>query len=162
MLEYWWVLVAAILLVAAYAWMYFPARRVIPESRLAEVRRDFHRQREHLEAKFVQIGSNPARRNAPRWVDCEFEDDVAFARNRVTGELMALVGVTIALEESRNLSGRSGDLVGNLRAATAVFRFLQGRWETDGRAIFNYTPAEAIRFYHRDLEMIEHETPTRR
>ena len=31
--------------------------------------------------------------------------------------------------------------VGNLRAATAVFRFDEGKWQTDGRAIFKMGPA---------------------
>jgi hypothetical protein len=128
---------------------------------LAEARRDFHRQRERLEAKFVQLGSYPTNREVPRWMDCDFEDDVAFARNRTTGELTALVGVTIEIEELESPSAKS-DEEGNQRAATAVFRFLGNRWDTDGRAIFNFTPTEAIRFYQRDLEMIGHETPSRR
>jgi hypothetical protein len=128
---------------------------------LAEVRRDFHRQRERLEAKFVQLGSYPTNRDTPRWMDCDFEDDVAFARNRITGELTALVGVSIEIEDLDGPSAGSGEETSH-RAATAVFRFLGNRWETDGRAIFNFTPAEAIRFYQRDLEMIGHETPSRR
>lgn len=136
-------------------------RRPLPAARLAEARRDFHRQRERLEAKFVQLGSYPANRDAPRWMDCDFEDDVAFARNRTTGELTALVGVSIEIEELDIPSARSGEET-SPRAATAVFRFLGNRWDTDGRAIFNFTPTEAIRFYQRDLEMIGHETPSRR
>jgi hypothetical protein len=161
MLEYWWVVVAAIALLAVCAWKWFPLRKPLPASRLAEARRAFHRQREHLEAKFVQLGSYPVNRDAPRWMDCDFEDDVAFARNRTSGELTALVGVNIEIEDLGSPSGRSGE-EGNQRAATAVFRFLGNRWETDGKAIFNFTPAEAIRFYQRDLEMIGHETPSRR
>jgi hypothetical protein len=160
--EYWWVVVAAAALLAALAWIWFPRRRSMPESRLAEVRRDFHRQRERLEAKFMQLGSYPTNRDAPRWIDCDFEDDVAFARNRATGELTALVGVTIEIEDLERRSAKTGDAVGNRRAATAVFRFHVSHWETDGRAIFNFTPVEAIRFYQRDLEMIGHETPSRR
>lgn len=161
MLDYWWVVAAAIAAGALCAWKWFPVRRPLPASRLAEVRRDFHRQRERLEAKFVQLGSYPANRDAPRWMDCDFEDDVAFARNRTTGELTALVGVNIEIEELDIPSARSGEETSQ-RAATAVFRFLGSRWDTDGRAIFNFTPTEAIRFYQRDLEMIGHETPSRR
>ena len=40
------------------------------------------------------------------------------------------------------------------RDATAVFRFDGTRWETDGRALFNVTPAEAIHLYRRKLEMV--------
>jgi len=159
MAGYWWVFVAAGILLAAYGRRWLPSRRPIPESRLAEVRRDFHRQRERLEAKFVQLGSYPVKRDTPRWTDCDFEDEVAFARNRSTGELTALVGVTIAMEDLDDRAAKNGEAVGNLRAATAVFRFHSGHWETDGRAIFNLTPFEALRFYQRDLEMIGHEAP---
>jgi len=159
MVGYWWVFAAAGALLAACAWKWLPRRHPMPASRLAEVRRDFHRQRERLEAKFVQLGSYPMKRDTPRWNDCDFEDDVAFARNRSTGELTALVGVTLAMEDLDDRSTKNGEAVGNLRAATAVFRFHRGHWETEGRAIFNLTPVEAIRFYHRDLEMIGQETP---
>ena len=161
MLGYWWIVAVVAVLAAAYAWMRFPLGRTLPEAQLAEARREFHRQRERLEAKFMLLGFHPARQDAPRWTDCEFDDDVAFARHRTTGELTALVGVTIEMEEPGSRAGREGDMVGNLRAATAVFRFHRGHWETDGRAIFNLTPAQALRFYHRDLEAIDLETPTR-
>ena len=45
----------------------------------------------------------------------------------------------------------------NLRSGTAIFRFDSSHWETDGRAILNLSPAEAIRFYRNDLEMIDQE-----
>lgn len=127
------------------------------EARFAEARRDFHHQRERLEVKFVQLGllqTNPA---SPRWTDCEFDDDVTYARNRSTRELSAFVAVTIAMDEPDGLSSGTPDAVGNLRAATAVFRFDGKHWETEGRAIFNLSPTEAIDFYHRELEMVGQE-----
>jgi hypothetical protein len=158
---YWWALSAIVVLAAFAAWMWFSLRRVMPQSRVTEARRAFHRQRERLEAKFVRIGSSPAKPDTPRWADCEFEDDVTFAKNRATGELTALVGVTIEIEDLADWASRSGDAVGHLRAATAVFRFQRDHWETDGRAIFNLTPAEALRRYQRDLEVVGLETPNR-
>ncbi len=162
MFEYWWVVAALVASVAGLVWMLWPRRKAMPAAKLAEVRRDFHRQRERLEAKFMQLGSYPAKRDAPRWLDCDFDDGVAFARNRATGELTALVGVAIEIEDLDDHSSGPGDAATNRREATAVFRFESGRWATDGRAIFNFTPAEAIRYYERDLEMIGQEIPARR
>lgn len=156
MAEYWWVVVVAILTAAAILWKWNPFRRRKRVARFAEVRRDFHRQRERLEAKFVQLGMGSARPDAARWTDCEFDDDVAYARNRTTGELSAFVAVTIELEDGDHPS-TAADAVRSQRAATAVFRFDRDHWETDGRAIFNLTPTEAIRFYHRDLELLAQE-----
>lgn len=161
MLPYWWAVLAVVVLALIVAWMWFPLRHGLPQSRVVEARRAFHRQRERLEAKFVQIGSTPAKSDTPRWIDCEFEDDVTFARNRASGELTALVGVEIEIEDFGESPARSGDAVGHLRVATAVFRFGRERWETDGRAIFNFTPAEALEHYHRDLEAVALETPNR-
>ena len=159
---YWWALSALVALAVVVAWMWFALRHVMPQSRVAEARRAFHRQRERLEAKFVQIGSIRAKPNAPRWADCDFEDDVTFAKNRATGELTALVGVTIEIGDLADWGGQASEATGHVRAATAVFRFDRDRWETDGRAIFNLTPAEALRRYQRDLEVVGLETPNRR
>ncbi len=157
MVELWWIIVAAILLLAFLVWVWFPIRAGFRGARLTEARRDFHRQRERLEVKFVQLGMSSNRHDAPRWIDCEFEDDVVYARNRTTGELNAFVAVTIEMEESARGTLETADAVGNLRAATAVFRFERKRWETDGRAIFNLSPTQAIQHYHRDLELVAQE-----
>ncbi len=129
--------------------------------RFAEACRHFHCQRERLEAKFVQLGATGAKSEGPRWSDCFFDDDVAYARSRSTGELSAFVAVTIEMDDfDRRLAG-APDAVGNLRSATAVFRFDGHHWETEGRAIFNLTPTEAIHFYQRDLELMGQEVARR-
>jgi hypothetical protein len=132
-----------------------PLMGLCRHARFEDARRDFHRQRERLEMKFIQLGLGENR--SPRWVDCEFEDDVAYVRNRVTGELSAFVGVTLEMDATVDLASTSSESGGRYRMGTAVFRFRRRRWETDGRAIFNLTPAEAIRFYHRDLEIVSQE-----
>lgn len=161
MSAYWWIVLASTILLTIGIWAYFPIRAAIERMRLAEARRNFHRQRERLEARFVQLGMSPSRPEAARWTDCDFEDEVAYARNRTTGELSAFVGVTIEMEDVGRHSTVGGDAVSNLRAATAVFRFDGKQWQTDGRAIFNLTPTEAIRHYHRDLELVAQESPGR-
>lgn len=157
--EYWWVALAALLLLGFLLWAWLPIRATVQRVRLADARRDFHRQRERLEAKFVQLGAIASRPNAPRWTDCEFEDDVAYARNRTTGELSAFVAVTIEMEDVGERALGGSGAVSNLRAATAVFRFDRNHWETDGRAIFNLSPTDAIRVYQRDLELVAEEGP---
>ena len=87
---------AAVLFVIGVALIWRPIMTAWREARFAEARRDFHRQRERLEAKFVQLGLLGHRPDGPRWNDCDFDDDVAYVRNRTTGELSAFVAVTIA------------------------------------------------------------------
>ena len=121
-------------------------------NRFIEACRRFHWQREHLEARFVQVSQLQCKPGSPRWVDCDFSDDVSYVRNRYTGELSAFVSVTILLEVPQ-----AANLGSSVREATAVFRFGRDRWETDGRAIFNLSPSETVRFYQHDIEMVGQE-----
>ncbi|MBN2295181.1 MAG: hypothetical protein JXM70_22315 [Pirellulales bacterium] len=149
-------------------------------NRFIEACRSFHWQREHLEARFVQLSQSHCKPRTPRWADCDFSDDVSFVRNRYTGELSAFVAVTILLdvpqithdEESlydedriygdncsygEDFEQSNIDLGNTVREATAVFRYGRDRWETDGRAVFNLSPSETIRFYQHDLEVVGQE-----
>ncbi len=98
-----------------------------------------------------------AKSAAPRCSECTFADDVSYVRNRATGELSAFVEISIPVENSNSEVHNNGDAVGNLQLGTAVFRFDRDHWETDGRAILNKSPSEAIRYYSRNLEKIGEE-----
>ena len=69
------------------------------------------------------------------------------------------MGVTISFEAVPGGGMEEVEAVGNLRAATAVFRVDKGHWATDGRAIFNLNPAEAVRYYQDNLELVCDESP---
>jgi hypothetical protein len=156
----WWVLLALFLgLLAGLGFGLRPFLATWRETQFAKARRGFHWERERLEAKFLQLGLAGDKPDGPRWTDCDFDDDVAYARSRSSGELSAFVAVTIEVRNDR-LSD-TGGAGGTLRDATAVFRFDRGHWKTDGRAIFNLSPTEAIHFYQRDLEMVAQELASR-
>jgi len=158
MLWHWWLAIAvAAILVVGLAIVLRPLRAAWRQARFDQARREFHFQRERLEAKFVQLGLSSTQTNAPRWVDCTFDDDVAYARSRSTGELSAFVGVRLEMDFSPERDLVAGEGIGQFRAGTAVFRFHRSHWQTDGHAIFNLSPTEAIRFYQRDLEMVGRE-----
>ncbi|MGI6418056.1 MAG: hypothetical protein ACOX1P_20580 [Thermoguttaceae bacterium] len=159
---YWWIMLAVALLgFTAVAVMWRPVLLSWRENRLAEARRDFHWQRERLEAKFLNLGMMPNRPQDARWNDCWFDDDVAYARSRTSGELSAFVAVRIRLETPADPMLVDSALGDPCCDATAVFRFDGRRWDTEGRAIFNLTPTEAIHFFERDLEMIGQEQAQR-
>lgn len=158
---FWVFLFALVLCLFVIGAIWRPVHRAWRKARFAEARRDFHRQRERLEAKFVVLGMSSTRPAGLRWVDCDFDDDVAYARSRTTGELSAFVAVTIALDDSEEPPLSPVDDLASLRAATAVFRFDGRHWETDGQAIFNLSPTEAIHLYQRDLEMVGREVAQR-
>ena len=75
--------------------------------------------------------------------------------------LSAFVGVTVALEGIGTAIASASDLMSNLQAGTAVFRFDKSHWVTDGRVILNFSPSEAIRFYQNDWEMVGQELADR-
>lgn len=148
--------IAVIIVAAGAVLVWRPIRAARREARFAQARRDFHHQRERLEAKFLQLGMMNPKADSPRWTGCDFRDDVSYARNRSTGQLSAFVAVTIEMDDLDARATTAPGAVGNLRVATAEFCFDGDHWETEGRAIFNLTPTEAIHFYQRQL--LGHET----
>lgn len=151
----WWLPIAAIVLLTVVAYLWRPRRTAVRAARLTDAKRRFHVQRERLEAKFVKLASAHASPDAPRWADCNFADDVAYVRDRMTGELSAFVAVTIATEDVDHSIEDTADA--NLQAATAVFRLDHDHWETDGRAILNLSPSEAAYHYRNDIEIVGEE-----
>jgi hypothetical protein len=119
---------------------------------LVHARDVFHRRREWLEAEFLTQASRSGKPRGLEWVNCDFDDAVTFARDRQTGDLRALVGVTISFAATEGGGMEHVEAVGNLRAATAVFRFAEKRWSTDGRAVFNLTPNQTIERFCHELE----------
>ena len=155
----WWWAVAAVGVAALVAtgmlWRRLRVR--LAHAEYQRFRAAFHLQRERLEAKFFELAAGSGKPRGLRWTDCNFDDDVTYARHRQTGELCAFVAVTIAFDAIEGGGMEDVEAVGNLRTATAVFRLDRGRWDTDGRAIFNLNPAEAIVYYQDNLVLVGQE-----
>lgn len=143
----------------ATAWRPLLAARRAAEYERA--RKAFHRQREWLEARFFGLASSSGKPRGLRWTDCDFDNGVTYARCRQTGELRAFVAVTIAFEAIEGGLMEGVEAVGNLRAATAVFRYVRRQWLTDGRAIFNLNPIEAVAHFEQDLVLVGEEPAVR-
>ncbi len=122
---------------------------------LAFARSQFERHRAELETQFFEAASRSGKPRGLRWTGCEWTQPIELARDRKTGQLMALVGVTVSFEaiEGGDMEGVAA--VGNLRNASAVFFFDAGRWSTAGRAVFNLNPDEAIRHFGSQYEHVE-------
>lgn len=154
MADWWMYIVLAAALAAGLAIAARWARVRVRESNFARARQDFHRRREHLEAKFFQVASASGKPRGLAWDNCDFDDDVAYARDRQSGDLAAFVGVSISFEAIEGGGMEDNPNVANLRAATAVFLHSGGAWRTDGRVIFNLNPTEAIQRFHASMEMV--------
>ena len=110
----------------------------------------------------MQIASRSGKPRGLEWTSCDFDDAVVYARDRRSGELSAFVAITIGFEAVEGGPMEGVEAVGNLRAATAVFRVRRRSWATDGRAIFNLNPTEAVRYFQENLELVGHEPRVKR
>jgi hypothetical protein len=156
---WWWIILGGVFLIGLllggvlYAWPRVRDRNLRME--LEQARQAFHRHREWLEAKFLSVASQSGKPRGLRWADCDFEDDVAFARERRTGRLRALVGVSIQFEAVEGGGMEEVEAVGNRKAATVVFRLDGPDWEVDGKALFNLNPAQTIEQFQHELEEVK-------
>jgi hypothetical protein len=122
---------------------------------LVRARSGFLQQREHLEADFFHAASRSGRPRGLRWINCDWESNVLFARDRQTRQLIALVGVTIQFEAVEGSDMEGLPAVGNLRNASGVFFFERGRWRTIGKVVYNLNPDETLEHFHEHYERIE-------
>ncbi|MFV1964613.1 MAG: hypothetical protein ACC628_04265 [Pirellulaceae bacterium] len=130
-------------------------RRMRGHAVLENARVTFHLQREWLEARFLTLATRSGRPRGLCWADCEFDDAVAFARDRSTGHFRALVSVSIQFEPVERGDMEDIGAVADRKEATVVFRLDGPKWETDGRTLFNLNPAETIAHYQHELETVE-------
>jgi hypothetical protein len=137
----WALLISAILILAVSAGL---ALVIWQRRHIRAAIAQFQPQREELAAEFLRSASATGKPRGLRWVACDWNDEFAYARDRKNGQLAAFVSVTIRFEAIEGGEMESVEAVGNLRYASAVFFFHQGRWRTAGRAVFNLGPREAL------------------
>ena len=151
-----WVVLGILLVGAALAvWLLRPLGRWGKEIQVERARELFRLQRERLEANFMSAAARSGKPRGLRWKDCDFEDNIELARQRQTGELVALVPVTVQFEAVEGSDMEGLPAVGNLRNATGVFFFRGGRWRTVGKAVFNLNPGEAIEHFKQQYERVD-------
>ena len=136
----------------AWSWLTFWRRLGGPN--VEHARRLFQQQRERLELQFFQAAAASGKPRGLRWKAIDWESGAEFARERATGQLAALVGVTIRFEAVEGSDMEGLPAVGNLRNASAVFFFHRGRWHTTGRTVFNLNPDEALAHFGNQYERL--------
>ena len=131
-----------------------PIRAARRAEKLARTQRDFHRQREQLEAKFIDLAAASGKPRGLRWTKVEFDDDVVYARDRRSQSLKALVAIEVSFEAVEGGGMEEVEAVSNVRAATAEFLHDGTRWCTVGRVYFNLAPSAAVKYLSADLELV--------
>lgn len=135
---------AGILVVGGLACGIAPLKRRMRSNEGRRALQVFRLQREMLEAKFFDIAATLGKPRGLRWIDCSWEDNVTFARDRETGLLTAFVAVNIKFEAIEGGDMEDVPAVDTIRDAAALFHYQNGRWGTGGRALFNLNPDEAL------------------
>src|SRR5438067_2988259 len=124
-----WIAIIVIAVVAvALILVWRPLRSLGQGIQVERARELFVLQRERLEAKFVTAAAASGKPRGLRWKDCDFDSEIELARERATGQLVALVSVTIQFEAIEGSDMEGLPAVGNLRNASAVFYFQRGHW----------------------------------
>lgn len=122
---------------------------------LENAKKLFRLQREQLEAKFFDMAASLGKPRGLRWVNCEWQNDVSFARDKLSGLLTAFVSISIRFEAIEGSDMEEVEAVGLLREAAAVFHFKRNRWGTGGRAMFNMDSETAVTRLAGQYERIE-------
>ena len=150
-----WILVGGLLAAACGGGAWLLLRPRPRRASIERARKLFHLRRELLEHRFFVLAAKSGKPRGLEWVDVDFEDEVAFARDRHTGQLRAFVGVTIRFRAVEGGGMEDVPNVNNLKAASAVFLLDGSEWTTDARVLFNLNPAQAIRHFREELEVVE-------
>jgi len=142
--------VAGLLLLIVAAWFLWRVGNSVREARTL-----FAMQRPRLERRYFEAAASSGKPRGLRWKACEWAPGAEFARERATGQLAALVPVTIQFEAVEGSDMEGLPAVGNLRNASAVFFYHQRQWHTTGKTVFNLNPDEALNHFKNQYERVE-------
>lgn len=144
------------LLVAVFA---IPLAKRFRHREAQQAIQQFRRQREQLEAKFLDLAQATGKQRGLRWSDCDWLNTVTFARDRQSGLMTAFAGINIRFEAIEGGDMEDVAAVSTVRDAVAVFHFQNGLWGTGGKALFNMNADEAITRLTAQFEPVRSERP---
>lgn len=123
---------------------------------LDRARPALRRHSSELEQQFLESAAATGKPRGLVWKQSSFHRQALLARDLATGDLYALVGITIAFEAVVGGDMEDVTAVSNLRCATALLEWRQNKWTTAGRILFNMEPHEATQHYAKHLEPLGH------
>ena len=135
--------------VAGYFWRRARAAQLAAKRSLAEL--ELLQAGTELAEQFRAAADATGMPRGLRWLAVELGQPRLVAVERATGALMGLVAVEIRFEAIPGGPMEDVEAVGNVRAATAIFVHRDGQWTSDGRAVFNLGPQQALQHYEETL-----------
>src|SRR4051794_40725874 len=115
-------------------------------------RADFLARRAELEDEFFRAASASGKPRGLRWKAIDWGTAVEMAREKATRTLTALVEITVHFEAVEGGEMEGVEAVSLPRNASAVFFHQGGAWRTQGKAVFNMGPAEALAHFANQYE----------
>ncbi len=149
-----WIYVAVTLAVISGGMLWRSRRLAGRDAERRSAMPAFDQRRDALAKLFQQVAAATGKPRGLHWTSVDLSGQPLFAADIASGELYALIGVTIGFAAVEGGGMEDVEAVGNLRSATAVFVYRNGEWTTDGRVIFNLEPAEALQRFHTALAPI--------
>lgn len=115
----------------------------------------FRGQREQLEAKFFELASQSGKPRGLRWLKCDWQPAVTWAREAQSGLLTAFVSIELHFEAIEGGDMEEVAAVSTVRDACAMFHYQQGRWGTGGKALFNMNASDVIERLHGQFTAVD-------
>jgi hypothetical protein len=152
-------IVAGVFTAVATAFVVRPLIRRWRRARQQRAINQFRYDREHLEAKFFELASHSGKPRGLRWLACDWQSTVRFARDKQSGLLTAFVSCEVRFEAEEGGDMEDVAAVGTVRDACAVFHWDGRHWGTGGRALFNMDAHAAVLRLQGQYSPIELESP---
>ncbi len=134
-------------LVAASVVGYISMRKPTPVELLARLEKDLP----ELQAEFFDAGENSGRPHGLRWLRCDWEEEYALVRDRISDEVVALAAVVLHLTPEPGETEAEANPT-EPRLGSAVFFHAAGRWQTVGKVVLNLRPGEVAVHYADQYE----------
>src|SRR5262245_55932651 len=154
-----WAIVAGVVVGATAVAAVRPLLRRWRRARYRRAMQQFRFDREHLEAKFFELASQSGKPRGLRWLACDWQNAVRFARDLRSGLLTAFVSVEVRFEAEEGGDMEDVAAVGTVRDACALFHWDGRHWGTGGRALFNMDAQAAITRLEGQYVPIEQDAP---
>jgi len=162
MSDWWWaVVVLGVLGLVGLLLAWRPLRRMGGAIRVERARELFLLQRERLQALFLPAAAATGKPRGLHWKHCVFGEEIAFARDRQSKQLVALVAVAIQFEAVEGSDMEDNPNVAYQRHGSAVFFVQAGHWLTAGKVVFNLNPAAALHHFQHQYEQVGHDVEHR-
>ena len=116
----------------------------------------FRANRDALNAAFFEQASRSGVPEGLIWEDAQWGEDVRFAEDDSTGELVALAEVSLGFSADPDGDMVDVPAVAERRNAVAVFHHTAThRWGSGGRVLFNLSPAGAVGLLEENFRPVE-------